>query len=255
MHWKRFLQGLRQKLTTHCVLCTLPREKHLTKAAITSPLCMGCRTEWSLIHKQVRWRCQRCKVALLSGEIPQGLDCDACLKRPLALTQLAVALDYSSPVDSLVWRFKGVLQLRLAPQLAALMIEAIQAEGWQLPTNTWVVAIPSRRQALRQRGFNPAAELARYVAQGLGLRWQASALVLTQPESLDGQKHRSLDQRWLYAQRAFQWCASTTPTAVLVVDDVLTTGSTLHGAALCLQAQGVQQVYGVALARTPWLRK
>lgn len=254
------LQHLRHHLNTRCLLCTLPlirgpHDPDATPIGATGPSYKGvlCGVCAAVAYKQVRWRCQRCKVAHLGDVMPAGLRCELCQTRPLALTQLAVALDYMAPVDSLVWRFKSLLQLRMAPQLAQLMLAAIQAEAWPLPPNTWVVAIPARRQAIVQRGFNPAAELARYVAAGLGLRWHASALALRQPEALHAQKNRSQDQRWLYAQRAFQWCSKTTPTTLLVVDDVFTTGSTLHGAALCAQAQGVQQVYGVALARTPWL--
>lgn len=245
------LQHLRHHLSSRCLLCTLPLTGAAHVRPLASVLCEVCAAV--ALHKEVRWRCQRCKVAHLGDVIADELSCEPCRARPLALTQLAVALDYVTPVDSLIWRFKSLLQLRLAPQLAHLMLEAIRAEQWQLPATTWVVAIPTRRQAVLQRGFNPAAELARYVAKGLGLRWQPSALALRQPEALHAQKHRSQDQRWLYAQRAFQWCSKTTPTTLLVVDDVLTTGSTLHGAARCAQAQGVQQVYGVALARTPWL--
>lgn len=262
------LQHLRHHLNTRCLLCTLALldrshtpDPHLiaglaslykkTSGGDEGVLCRVCVEV--VMHKEVRWRCQRCKVAHLGDVIPEKLSCELCQTRPLALAQLAVALDYTAPVDSLIWRFKSLLQLRMAPQLAHLMAGAIQAELWQLPKDTWVVAIPSRRQAVLQRGFNPAAELARYLAKFLGLRWQSSALALAQPEALYAQKHRSQDQRWQYAQRAFQWRSKTTPTTLLVVDDVLTTGSTLHGAALCAQAQGVQQVYGVALARTPWL--
>ncbi len=259
------MQHLRHHLHRHCLLCTLPvgkrppivRGGHASDHRLIAgmarsyrPLCEVC----AAVHKEVRWRCQRCKVAFLGKVLPQSVCCNHCVARPWALSRVAVAFDYMSPLDSLVWRFKTQRQLRLAPPLASLMVAAIQTEKWQLPSSTWVVAIPSRRQAVIQRGFNPAAELARYVAAGLGLPWKPAALVLSkQSNTTQAQKHRSQDQRWQYAQQAFQWCAPTAPTTLLVVDDVITTGSTLHGAALCAQAAGVQQVYGVALARTPWL--
>lgn len=242
------LQHLRQHLSTRCLLCTLPLHEAGLGQAYMSTLCAVCAT----IHKDVRRRCQRCKVAFLGDITPQAESCACCELSMTALCDLAVALDYMAPTDSLVWRFKSQLQLRLAPYLAQLMVAAIQAESWSLPASTWVVAIPSSRQAVIRRGFNPAAELARYVASMLGLVWKPAALSLNQPAGALAQKQRSQDQRWSYAQQAFRWCAHSTPTTVLVVDDVVTTGSTMHGAAVCAQSQGVQQVYGVALARTPW---
>lgn len=263
-----YTRSLRLLFQNHCLLCTLPLDSAgrwwpLLKSAkpqspsITSSsiLCAACRADWLGGHKQVRWRCQRCKVAVLGEGALLHLDCVSCRDRPLALAQLAVAFDYAAPVDSLVWRLKTFRQFRLAPFLAELMLEVLRTEPWAVPADAWVVAIPSRRQALCTRGFNPAAELARYVALGLGLRWAPSAIALAQPEQAQAQKHRTQNQRWHYAQRAFQWCSTTTPKTLLVIDDVLTTGSTLHGAALCAQAHGVHQVYGLALARTPWLNE
>lgn len=264
----KYTQSLRLLFQNHCLLCTLPlgstgqrrllmpnsnRKSALAKSHFI--LCAECRTDWLGGHKQVRWRCQRCKVAVLGDGESLHLDCMSCRDRPLALAQLAVAFDYAAPVDSLVWRLKSFGQFRLAPVLAELMLEVLRADSWVLPADTWVVAIPSRRQALCKRGFNPAAELGRYVAQGLGLRWAPSAIALAQPAHAQAQKHRTQNQRWQYAQRAFQWCSTATPKTLLVIDDVLTTGSTLHGAALCAQAHGVHQVYGLALARTPWLNE
>ena len=242
--YKKRLHWLLNQLPTACVLC-----KTRTQGGA---LCGYCQRDWRYRYEQVRWRCQRCKVAQLGGVAPTSNCCERCHQQPLALQQLAVAFDYMTPLDSLIWRFKTQKQLRLAPVLAQMMLFAIQREGWRLPAQTWVAYIPSRSTALHHRGFNPAAELARYVAKGLGLRLQYGVYGLVDPLEHSAQKHRTQEQRWHYAQQAFKWQSSHWPTTLLVVDDVLTTGSTLHGAALCAQAQGVSQVYGLAVARAPW---
>jgi predicted amidophosphoribosyltransferase len=46
--------------------------------------------------------------------------------------------------------------------------------------------------------------------------------------------------------------ASVDGATVAVVDDVLTTGSTLHGISLQLKAAGAVAVWGLVLARTPY---
>lgn len=243
-----WLDALRSRVPTACVLC-----KSRTHGG---GLCGACTDDWHYRYQQVRWRCQRCKVAQLGGEARTVLQCQPCTDRPLALQQLAVAFDYVMPLDSLIWRFKSHHQLRLAPVLARLMQQAILRDGWSLPPDTVVAYIPSRPSALHRRGFNPAAELARYVARLLGLRLVYGMFALQDQRSQLAQKHRNLMQRWDYAQQAFYWQLPPkipTPTTLLLVDDVYTTGSTLHGAAYCARQQGVQQVYGVTLARVPWL--
>lgn len=239
----RYLDALRHAMPSACVLC-----KGRTRGG---GLCTGCITDWDYDYKQVRWRCQRCKVAQIGGVARAVPQCQSCLDRPLALMQLAVAFDYMMPLDGLVWRFKERHQLRLAPVLARMMQQAIWREGWALPSDTVVAYIPSRQSALRQRGFNPAAELARYLARLLNLRLRYGVFAL-KDQGNSAQKHRTQQQRWQYAQQAFVWQSSQNPTTLLVVDDVFTTGSTLHGAACCALEHGVQQVYGVAAARVPW---
>lgn len=246
----RFLQWLdvlRAQVPTACVLC-----KGRTQGG---GLCMACTDDWHYRYKQVQWRCQRCKVAQLGGAPRAAAQCQHCAEHPLALAQLAVAFDYMMPLDGLIWRFKSRQQLRLAPVLARMMVQAMLRDGCVLPPNTVVAYIPSRPSALRQRGFNPAAELARYVARLLGLRLAYGVLALADEANRRAQKTRSREERWAYAQQAFRWqlrAQQRTPTSLLLVDDVYTTGSTLHGAAHCAMQHGVQQVHAVTLARVPW---
>lgn len=240
-----WLDGLRAQIPTACVLCNGRTQG--------GGLCTGCIADWHYRYKQVRWRCQRCKVAQLGGVARAASQCQSCLDSPAVLQQLAVAFDYMMPLDSLIWRFKARHQLRLAPVLARMMQQAILRDGWSLPPDTQVAYIPSRPSALQKRGFNPAAELARYLARLLGYGFMYGALGLQQQDDGNAQKHRTQQQRRHYAQHAFVWQSARTPSTLLLVDDVFTTGSTLQAAGQCALAQGVSQVYGVVLARVPWI--
>ena len=242
--WWQIVDALRQRIPTACVLCG--------ERTQGGGLCSFCVADWHYRYKYVRWRCQRCKVAQLGGVRRAQQLCQRCLTQPQAWHALAVAFDYVAPLDSLIWRFKNYHQLRLAPMLARMMQQAMWRDGWAHPTAMVVTAIPSRRQALRRRGFNPAMELARYLARYLGLPLASDLLALAQPKADQAQKHRTQSQRWAHAQHAFIWRGAPPPETLLLVDDVLTTGSTLHSAACCALNHGVKQVYAVTLARVPW---
>lgn len=239
------LDALRAGIPTACVLCK--------GRAQGGGLCRDCVDDWQSRYERVQWRCPRCKVAQLGGVASSRSQCVRCDAHPLALKALTVAFDYMMPLDSLVWRFKSHQQLRLAPVLARMMVQALWRDGCALPPNTQVAYIPTRASALKRRGFNPAAELARYVARLLGLPVAYGAFGLQQSHGSSAQKYRSQAQRWEHAQRAYTWQYPSTPSSLLLVDDVYTTGSTLHGAAYCAMQHGVENVYGVTLARVPWI--
>lgn len=237
---------LRTRLPQMCVLCQQPTYE--------DGLCQACVADWHFQYQQVRWRCHRCKVAPLCGDFNAFTACPSCLLSPTAWHQLCIAFDYQAPLDALVWRFKERHQLRMVPALGRLLLMAMQRDQLVLPANTVVSYIPARASAIWQRGFNPAAELARFVAARLGLRLVHGLITLSDRQALQAQKHRSLQQRRQYAQQAFSWRGQSAPFSVLLVDDVFTSGSTMQGAAHCFLSNGVVHLTALALARVPWSR-
>jgi ComF family protein len=110
---------------------------------------------------------------------------------------------------------------------------------------TWVPTSADRR---RQRGFDQAELLARAIARRLHRPCRS---ILTRGPGL-AQTGRSLQERLtgpsLAAARASQ------SRRVLLVDDVITTGTTVTIAARALRAAGVREVMVIAAARTPLKR-
>lgn len=119
-----------------------------------------------------------------------------------------------------------------------------------LPQMVTLVPVPARRASIRQRGFNPAAELTRFLARELDVAVQPS-LLLRQREG-GRQTHAARRVRLDAGRHDFRCGMSLNGGVYAVVDDVMTTGSTLHHAARCLLEAGAEQVWGLVLARTPW---
>ena len=113
-----------------------------------------------------------------------------------------------------------------------------------------LIAIPLHRARLRQRGYDQALELAKPLARALRLPLLPDRLVRdrdTAPQSrLDAvQRRRNL-------RRAFAVdTTSALPAHVALIDDVMTTGATLHAAAHALQRAGVARVDAWVCARVP----
>jgi predicted amidophosphoribosyltransferase len=115
---------------------------------------------------------------------------------------------------------------------------------------TLVTAVPSHPWVWLRRGFNPALELARPVARGLGLPLRPGVLVRrlgrTAPAKRLGATHRRR-----VSARAFRPRESLTGERVLLVDDVMTTGATADGCAGALLDAGAISVRLAVWARTP----
>ncbi|AOB33971.1 hypothetical protein AKI39_23025 [Bordetella sp. H567] len=195
-------------------------------------------------------RCPRCALRLPRA----GTPCPDCGQRPLALHGVAAGFDYELPGDMLIARFKGERRHALAAPLAELILRAPGlprgTDGTAgLPADTVLVPIPSSRASLRRRGFNPAAELARALGQRTGRPVQPRWLA----RGREGPKQSGLTRqgRLRIAPGAFVCPGPVPPCTIGLVDDVMTTGSTLQAAALALRAAGAGRIIGLVAARAP----
>jgi ComF family protein len=175
---------------------------------------------------------------------------------PVAVPRLRACFagaPYAGEVEGWVRAFKypGAAR-RFDPAPEALL-------GWLLaraagrvppPLPDLVLPVPLHPRRLRARGFNPACVLGRQLARGLGMSFDPVALVRVR----DTPSQTGLDAR---ARRrnvagAFRWARRSPPPArIWLVDDVVTTGSTLSAAARALRRAGAREVIGVCAAATP----
>lgn len=96
------------------------------------------------------------------------------------------------------------------------------------------------------RGFNQAETIAKIVAQALKLK-QADCLQrvkLTQPQSRLPREKRLANVKDIFTVKP-----GRLPKAILLVDDVWTTGATMREAVRVLQDRGVKEIWGLSLAR------
>lgn len=206
-------------------------------------LCGGCEGDIT-ITPGGRPRCPRCALRLPAT----AAACPACLGAPRAYGKAIAAFDYAPPADALIQMLKTRLRLSMAPVLASLLASAIRRDGG-LPAGVLLVPVPASRASLRLRGMNPAGEIARSLAAELMLPLVRGAL----------RRRRETPRQTSLGRRARQTGATGlfvgSPLVrghhVAVVDDVMTTGSTVQAAADALLAAGAASVTILVAARTP----
>ena len=182
-------------------------------------------------------------------------ECEAGRPPPYAWSQAMG--QYGGALRRAIHRFKYEGKTALAEPLGTLLARSLDRPPSPLLTSTLgepltfdlVVPIPLHPSRLRQRGFNQAERLARVVARQRDWTLDAKGLVRTRRTqsqvSLDG-RQRARNLRGAFACRKPFYFEGK---SVLVVDDVLTTGSTLHEAARVIGESGAARVCVAALAR------
>jgi ComF family protein len=132
----------------------------------------------------------------------------------------------------------------LARPLGRLLCECLEREAFQ---GHVVIPVPLHRKRERRRGFNQARLIAESLTQ---LNRTIDTAILHRKKNTPSQTGLSRSQRTLNLAGAFE-VRGRVPECVIVVDDVYTTGSTLHEVAKTLKRHGAIRVEVLTVARVP----
>lgn len=194
---------------------------------IFPPHCVGCERVGSFL-------CPHCLTAIapaLDRTVP-GLD------------QVRACARYENSIRAAIHALKYERQVRLVEPLGDLMIRMLDEVEWPVDL---VTAVPLHSTRLQERGYNQAGLLGRYISQVKD--WIYDPNALCRIRATESQVNLSMQERQENVAGAFVADAGIVrEKRVLVVDDVLTTGSTLGACAEALRAAGAAQVFGAAVA-------
>lgn len=146
--------------------------------------------------------------------------------------------DYAPPLDRLIQQLKFNQKLHLARLLGKLMAKDIQEQALVLPD--LLLPVPLHKQRMQQRGYNQAVELARILARILGLKLDIQSC--TRCKSTREQTGLPAKQRKTNIKGAFHVRGDVRGKHIAVVDDVMTTGSTVRELSQVLLKQGAKCV-------------
>lgn len=208
-------------------------------------VCNVCETE-------LPWLLEHCEVCALPLPM-EGLICGQCQKHPPAFKQVIAPWTYSFPIDSLISRFKHQARWPLGQMLAQLLAQHLQhrLDNSELTRPECLLPVPMARQRLRERGYNQALMLARWLSTDLNIPYDAQLLL--RPHETVAQQALDAKTRKRNLLGAFALAPDTQVQGrhLALVDDVLTTGATAHSLARLLMQAGARQVDVYCLARTP----
>jgi ComF family protein len=177
--------------------------------------------------------------------------CGRCLADPPGFDASFAAADYAPPVDRMVLALKFSARLEHASLFADLIFKTAHRMNDDPPA--LLTAVPLGALRLRERGFSQALEIAKPLARKMKLPL-LPRLIFRNRETAAQSGLRPADRR-----RNIRAAFSVHPDALAliagrhvgVVDDVLTTGETLHELASTLKRFGARKVSNFVFARTP----
>lgn len=231
-----FRTGLRHLLPCACALC----------GAVQGGLvCSGCIGD--LAPQLHRRRCIQCAIALESRHTARH--CHACLAGAPDFDATIVIADYDWPLDHLVTGLKFRAQLPLAAWLAGQLGNALAAAPGDLPDV--LLPVPLSPARLHSRGYNQAWEIARRLARQLNIPARANALHRVRDNPAQATLNRAERLTNLHGAFVVAEPARIVGRHIGVVDDVMTTGTTLGEIATQLKRAGASRITNVVALRTP----
>lgn len=212
------------------------------------PICGGCAKFGE------RW-CTECDKSILRltepicplcGSPHPGLRlCDTCSAHPPPYTLLRSYGLYQGSLRHAIIQLKYRNNVGMAEILAEYLLRLYNILEMQIDV---ITAVPLSAQRIRRRGYNQAGLIAYVLALAINKPYRSN--LLTRTRDTASQVNLKLQERRRNVEGAFQSHSSAVKgKKVLIIDDVITTGATMHACSLALIEGGASSVCALTAAR------
>ena len=229
--FRQLIKRASQRLPARCAVC------HAWPSRV---VCDACVARFA----QPTQRCATCALPVPAGV----LHCGACITAPPPLDACLAAVAYVWPWSECITQFKFGGQPGWARALATVMRSTPWVEP-ALEQADRVLPMPLSPERLATRGFNQALLLARCLAPGALDTHMLLRTRHTTPQSALKRTERLRNVLGAFAVEPLRAHALRGQRVVLV-DDVMTSGASLHAAALALRQAGATRITALVFART-----
>lgn len=220
------------------------------------PLCLHCKDS---VNDDTHILCESC-LSLLQLIVPaercpccfsaryscESRHCPECQRTPPQLNAIAAAFDYVGPAATLVRKLKYSEQSYLAKGCGAYLTAQFLQLEWPMPDV--IIPVPIALTHLLERGYNQSLLIAKSMSEILNCPVQEALYRGSGDYSQAGlsRKQRMELDGLLFSLKKDQQLQDKT---VLLIDDVMTTGSTMRKCAEALMEECPAKIYGLAICR------
>ena len=199
-------------------------------------LCAPCEASLSLLERPYCLLCARPGVGRL---------CERCASSQPSFDGVRAVCLFDGAARDLVHRLKYDNFRAVAPDMARLLADLLNPGRME---GVIIAPVPLHPRRERVRGYNQSELLAREVGRetGLAVRPGIVRRVRNTPPQVSIENY---EERRSNIEGSFACPAGLDGESVLLIDDVVTTGSTMSACAAALKAAGARSVWGLAFAR------
>lgn len=213
------------------------------------PTCSGCGSPGS------RW-CDVCDKELihLSDSVCETCGypidrenlCSKCFEVKPNFNETRSLYQYQSNIRNALHHLKYDNDLGVGEILGKKCAEYLTGLQWEID---YIVPVPLGKKRQKERGYNQAALIAYPASLVSGIPYSSKCLIrsketVTQVDFTSEQRKQNVREAFRADERFISG------KNILVVDDIITTGSTIDACAIALRNVGANSVYGLSVART-----
>jgi competence protein ComFC len=227
---------------------------------IYPPYCSICGNEL----KKTEIICQRCldktffvsrkKCKICGKPVKSGKICKKCRKETPYFDFVVSCGSYVPPFSDIIKIYKYGNRPSLSVRLARKLYSNYSSRG-DLENINYLTWVPMKKPEKRERGYNQSQLLAREFARISSLK---SINLLQKTATIPSQTTLPYEKRFVNVKDAYgvkekslKDFKSNPENGIILIDDVLTTGSTLNECARRLKEAGFKKVVGLVLATSP----
>lgn len=208
--------------------------------AAPGTVCAGCRAG-------LPWNRIACPVCALPLRSADAHVCAHCAADPPHFDTTLAAFRYEAPIAQAIAGLKYHAQFRQSRWLGAEL--ARLAANRPTPLPDLLIPVPLHPSRLRSRGYNQALELARGITRWLAIEidWKSAVRVRATADQIGKQAR----ERRREVRKAFAVGPKVAGRHVALIDDVMTTGSTVDDLARAARDAGAARIEVWVAARVP----
>jgi len=228
--------------------CSVTGQQDRSENRLAPIICQFC-------HQKLPSQVNGCAVCALpikqneSGKLLENnkdLICGECIKQSPPFDKTVAAFHYEPPISDFITQYKFNAQLELLPLLSDYLAKNIQSHYQNKAMPKLLIPVPLHKHKLVKRGFNQSQLIAKRLSKGFGI--PVSGNHIQRSKETRPQMELDSNERQQNLKDAFQ-ISQQLPSHIAIIDDVVTTGTTVTELAKQAKSHGATTIDIWCLAR------